>query len=389
MGEGYLAFWQTKIGFQIGDFKMVHELQHWINDGLMAIFFFVIGLEVKRELVLGELRDLRRAALPIIAALGGMITPAGIYLFLQAGEPAMRGWGIPMATDIAFVVGCMAILGPRVPHGLRVLLLSLAIADDIGAILVIAIGYTSQLNFPMLLLGFAGIIIVFLASRLGVRSFLAYTILGVITWFGFYESGVHATIAGVILGLMTPATAYLDTTLIGRLTQRAAAVLSGDWESQSHRAEKLRKFQWAARESISPLEYLENLLHPWVSFIIMPIFALANAGVVFESKDFLSPVAIAVAAGLVIGKPAGIFILSWLGIKAKLASLPNGVGWITLLGGGALAGIGFTMALFIAGLALSGNLLNEAKVGVLSGSTISAVTGMILLVLTLPRRKTA
>jgi NhaA family Na+:H+ antiporter len=241
----------------------------------------------------------------------------------------------------------------------------------------------------MLLLGFAGIIIVFLASRLGVRSFLAYTILGVITWFGFYESGVHATIAGVILGLMTPATAYLDTTLIGRLTQRAAAVLSGDWESQSHRAEKLRKFQWAARESISPLEYLENLLHPWVSFIIMPIFALANAGVVFESKDFLSPVAIAVAAGLVIGKPAGIFILSWLGIKAKLASLPNGVGWITLLGGGALAGIGFTMALFIAGLALSGNLLNEAKVGVLSGSTISAVTGMILLVLTLPRRKTA
>jgi len=385
LGESYLGFWQIKVGFQVGDWTMIHKLQHWINDGLMVIFFFVIGLEVKRELVMGELRDLRRASLPIFAAVGGMIFPAGIYLYLEAGTPAAGGWGIPMATDIAFVVGCMAILGPRVPHGLRVLLLSLAIADDIGAILVIAIGYTTGLDFLMLAVGFLGLGAVVLSSRLGIRNFPVYIFLGILTWFGFHESGVHATIAGVLLGLLTPATPYLDKTLFGKITRRASEVLSGEWETLSHRATRLRRYQWAARESISPLEYLEDLLHPWSSFLIMPVFALANAGVVVEMSDFVNPVAIAVLTGLVIGKPVGIVLMSWLGVRMKLANLPKGVGWAQVVGGGALAGIGFTMAIFIAGLALAGDPLDAAKVGVLSGSFVSGVIGMLVLIIILPK----
>lgn len=377
---GFLNIWKTEVGFRIGSFEMLHSLKHWINDGLMAIFFFIIGIEVKRELVVGELRDARRAVLPVFAALGGMLAPAAIYLALQFGEPGERGWGIPMATDIAFLVGCMAVLGPRVPHGLRVVLLSLAIADDIGAILVIALGYTESINLNALLLALAAILVTLILSRAGVRSLLPYAVIGFFAWLGFHESGVHATIAGVILGLMTPTRSYVSEGLFGTVLQRASEIFhGGSWENVAERGAKVLRFRWVARETVPPAEYLEALLHPWVSFGIVPLFALANAGVPFQLADLRDPVAQAVGAGLVIGKPLGIIFFSWLAIRIGLARLPEGVSWGVLVGGGFLTGIGFTMALFIASLALEGAMLDAAKVGVLGASVIAALSGMTLL----------
>jgi NhaA family Na+:H+ antiporter len=387
--EGYLAIWSTSVGFVFGSFEMRHSLQHWINDGLMVVFFFVIGLEVKRELVIGELRDLRVAVLPVSAALGGMVAPAALYLAFQYGEPGQNGWGIPMATDIAFVVGCLALLGPRVPSGFRVLLLSLAIADDIGAILVIAIGYTETIHVGALAGGVALLLAILAFERLGVRSLGVYAICGVGVWFAFHESGVHATIAGVIIGLMTPARAYLSETTVARSLQRTAEVLHGDGESPANRSARVRHVRQTARETISPLEYLEAMLHPWVSFLIIPLFALANAGVQISSSGFFEPVAIAVAAGLVVGKPLGIVLLSWLAVRLGIATLPEGVGWMAVLGGGLLAGIGFTMALFIAALALEGPTLGAAKVGILAASAVAAILGMAVLVRTLPHAPSA
>lgn len=387
LSNWFLGIWTTEVGFRIGTFEMYHSLKHWINDGLMAVFFFVIGLEVKRELVIGELRDPRRAALPVVGAIGGMVVPASIYLALQAGEPGARGWGIPMATDIAFVVGCMAVLGSRVPHGLRVMLLSLAIADDIGAILVIAIGYTESLDLRALVLGLSGLVVVFLLARAGVRSFIAYVVVGALVWLAFHESGVHATIAGVALGLLTPTRAYISEGLFGEILNRASEIFhGGEWESEEDRGSKVLRFRQAARETIPPVEFLETTLHPWVGFFIMPLFALANAGVPFELADFADPVAQAVAAGLVVGKPLGIVLLSLIAVRIGLARLPEGVGWGALIGGGFLAGIGFTMALFIAGLALDGEMLDAAKVGVLGASALAAVAGFAILKYTLPKR---
>ena len=384
--QAFLEFWKTEVGFQFGSFQMIHSLRHWINDGLMAVFFFVIGLEVKREIVLGELRDVRRAALPLAAAIGGMIVPAGLYLAFQFGQPAQDGWGIPMATDIAFVVGCMAVLGSRVPRGFRVMILSLAIADDIGAIIVIAIGYTESINLMALLLGIGGLILVSGLWRVGVRSLLVHAVAGVLTWFAFHESGVHATIAGVLIGLLTPARAYLSEGVFVRVLERAHAVFHGKgWANVTDRAAKVRRMKHLARETISPVEYLEGTLHPWVGFVIMPVFALANAGVVIRVADFVDPLAIAIGVGLVVGKPLGIVGGSWIAVRVGIARLPQGVNWTMILGGGMLAGIGFTMALFIAGLALPDSLLATAKVGVLGASLVAAVAGMVLLSVTLPK----
>ncbi len=384
--DWYIALWQTKVGLVFGEFSLKFSLQHWINDGLMAIFFFVVGLEVKREMVLGELRDVRRAALPVAAALGGMIVPALFYLALQGDSEAVRGWGIPMATDIAFVVGCLAVLGPRVPRILRVMLLSLAIVDDIGAILVIAIGYTDSLNLTALALAFVGLGVVWGLGRLGVRSFGIYVILGVLVWFGFLESGVHATIAGVLLGLLTPARSYLGKTGVSKLLRRADETFhGGSWVNMHHRSDAVRGFTDSVREVISPLEYLEGTLHPWTSFVIMPVFALANAGVPFTVGDFGEPVAMAIMFALVVGKPVGILLMSFLAVKLVTKKLPEGLTWPALLGGGFLSGIGFTMALFIAGLALNGPVLQTAKVGVLGASLIAAVIGVSVLVAVLPK----
>jgi len=383
--DQFLAIWKTPISFSFGEFEMSHSLKHWINDGLMVIFFFVIGLEVKREIVLGELRDLRTAALPIAAALGGMIVPAGLYLMLQSSGPGQRGWGIPMATDIAFVVGCLALLGSRVPHGLRILLLSLSIADDIGAILVIAVGYTSGIQWTYLAWGIGGIGLVMLLARLGVRSVPVYAVLGLGIWYGFHESGVHATIAGVILGVMTPVRPWVSDNLLSEFVGDLGGFMEGEnWQDIRERTASLRMLQRAARETISPLERLEGMLHPWVSFVIMPLFALANAGVPIRAESFAHPVALAVAIGLAVGKPLGIVVFSLLAVRSGLARLPQGVTWRVLAAGGILAGIGFTMSLFIAELALSDGLLDAAKIGALTGSAISSVIGMSLLWSLLP-----
>lgn len=383
---GYEAFWKTKVGFTVGEFTFYHSLRHLVNDGLMVIFFFVIGLEVKRELAGGTLANFKRASLPIAAAFGGMVVPALIYLSIQYGQPAMRGWGIPMATDIAFVVGCLALFGSRVPQNLRVLLLSLAIIDDVGAITVIAIGYTENLHYGWLGIAVCSIAIVRLLNQIGVRRFPPYIVAGLVAWFAFHESGVHATIAGVVLGLMTPAKSTLvcDEFLI-RVRQSSFALTSDRWISTSHRAEKVRQLQRVCRETVSPLEYLENILHPYSSFFIMPIFALANAGVPLELASLNNSVAVAVALGLIVGKPLGIVGFSWVAVRLGIAELPQGLNWSIITAGSFLCGIGFTMALFIDALAFGDEGLNTAKMGILAGSAISGLLGVGLLLRVLNR----
>lgn len=389
LSESYLGFWRTEVGFSFGDFEFRHSLKHLINDGLMVLFFFVIGLEVKREIVFGQLSDWRNALLPIAAALGGMIAPAALFLAFQWGEAGQRGWGIPMATDIAFVVGCLAILGSRVPHSLRVLLLTLAIADDIGAILVIAIGYTENLQVIWLLGGLIGIVVIHLMARAGIRQFPPYVVLGILVWYSFHESGVHATIAGVILGLMTPSRTYISEGLFRTVLDGARDVFQGGaWESESHRTDKVRHFKRMARETISPLEYLEHSLHSWTSFLVMPVFALANAGVPLSAGALSDKLALAVIAGLVVGKPLGIFLASWICVALRFARLPEGVTWPMLAASGCLAGIGFTMSLFITGLALPEELRQVAKIGVLAASVVSAALGMFFLLVLLKRPRT-
>jgi NhaA family Na+:H+ antiporter len=277
-------------------------------------------------------------------------------------------------------------LGPRVPRSLRILLLSLAIADDVGAILVIAIGYTSELSLFALAWGILGIGLVILLPRIGVRGVPLYTLLGVGIWFGFHESGVHATIAGVILGLLTPAQPWVSEGLLSQFVHKLGGFLQGDSSRVAHeRQAVLRSVERAARETISPLERLETALHPWVGFVIMPLFAFANAGVPIEVGAFTESVAVAVVVGLGVGKPLGIVLFSWIAVRAGLAKLPDGVSWGILAAGGVLAGIGFTMSLFIAGLALTDRLLDAAKIGILSGSALCAVLGMALLLWLLPK----
>ena len=379
LGDAYHDWWHVEVGVQIGSFELRNSLEHWVNDGLMTLFFFVVGLEVKRELVLGDLRDPRAAALPIAAAIGGMVGPAAMYLAMLGNAPAARGWGVPMATDIAFVVGCMAVLGKRVPHSLRVMLLSLAIADDIGAILVIAIVYSAGIAWVPLTVGLLGIVVVVLFERIGIRSFRLYTVVGVVIWAAFVKSGVHATIAGVLLGLLTPARPYLGRRAFAKLLDRGGQLLRGGTWSGSEGAAGVRALRRASHAVVSPLEYLEFRLHPWVSFVIMPVFALANAAVHVNAADLTSRVTVAVAISLLAGKPIGIVLSSWVAVLLGAARLPEGVSWLAVAGGGILCGIGFTMALFIANLALAGPDLGAAKVGILIASAIAAAAGMLVL----------
>lgn len=383
----YHAFWHTPVRLEVGGLGLGGELGHFVvNDVLMTVFFFVVGLEIKRELVAGELRDARKAALPVAAALGGMLVPAAIYMALQAGhvgEPRFRGWGVPMATDIAFVVGIMAVLGRRVPFGLKIMLLSLAIADDIGAVVVIAAFYSTGLDWGMLLLAAAGFAAVRALSAAGVRPVPVYAAVGAGIWLAVYKSGVHPTIAGVLLGLLTPPRAWVGRDALQSALTDLQARLTTDPGGVS--AEDLEQFAFAARESGSPLERLEHRLHPWVGFVIMPLFALANAGVHVEAEAVTEPVAVAVAVALLLGKPIGVVLFSALAVRCGVARLPHGVSWPVLTGGGFLAGIGFTMSLFVAGLAFAAEprLLSEAKIGVLLGSVLSALAGTGLLLLAL------
>lgn len=386
--ESFHHFWETHAVIGFGAYQIDFPLHHWINDALMTLFFFVVGLEIKRELVAGELSSFAQAALPVVAAAGGMIVPAGIYYALQHGQPGERGWGIPMATDIAFVVGILAVFGSRVPIGLKVFLLALAIVDDIGAILVIALAYSGTPDQLMLALAAGGFALSYLLNRLGVRTVGIYIVIGAGIWLAVLKSGIHPTIAGVLLGLLTPASAWVGRTclqeaLTTMLSRLAEAEQKPDGEVGTADFQNLT---FAAREATSPLVRLEQFLHPWVGFVIMPLFALANAGVAVQLGAITDPVAVAVVAGLVLGKPIGIFVFSYLAVQVGLARLPANVNWPMLAAAGCLGGIGFTMSLFIASLALTDDLLDAGKVGILIGSGLSAVLGSVLLLTSLRSR---
>ncbi|GAA4107504.1 Na+/H+ antiporter NhaA [Aminobacter aganoensis] len=377
----FLGFWETKAGFSVGGMEFVRSLKHWINDGLMTLFFFVVALELKRELVLGELRNPRRAAFPLAAALGGMVVPAGLFLLLVGDEPGASGWGTVMSTDTAFVIGCLAILGARLPHSLRLFLLSLAIFDDVGAILVVAIAYGGTLNWIALALVALGLAIVAGMARLGFRSIPVYFAMGGLIWLALDASGVHATLSGVILGLMTPARSWVSDSRLHAIFDRVVAYPPGArWGGNTSARQDLRRAGIAAREALSPIERLEVSLHPWVAFTIMPLFALANAGVPIGATGFVPALATSIFVALVIGKPIGIVLFSFMAAKMRLGIRPSDLPWSLLAAGSLLTGIGFTMALFIAELAFDPGLLNSAKLGILAASVVSAAMGFLALV---------
>lgn len=346
LSEDYTSWLSMPVSVSVGSFAINKNLLLWINDGLMAVFFFLIGLEVKREMLAGQLSRWKQASLPIYAAIGGMAVPALIYVSINSGNPEnLQGWAIPAATDIAFALGLLALLGNRVPASLKALLLAIAIIDDIGAILVIALFYTANLSVSYLalaLIPFAGMIIL---NRLGVGRITAYALLAILLWIFVLKSGVHATFAGVVAALTIPLTA------------------TGG----------------------KPLERLEHSLHPWVAFAILPIFAFANAGVSLRGVtlgDMLAPLPLGIAAGLIVGKQIGIFGFAWLAIRNRWASLPRGTNWGHIYGLSCLAGIGFTMSLFIGGLAFEVEMqIDAVKLGVLGGSIISALIGLSVLFL--------
>ncbi len=386
-GSQYISLWQTKFSVQIGSFGLSKPLLLWINDGLMAIFFFVVGLEIKREVLTGELASLKQAALPFAAAVGGIVFPAAIYLIFNAGTENAAGWGVPMATDIAFALGVMALLGKRVPLSLKIFLTALAIVDDLGAVLVIALFYTAEIAWVSLAVAAGFLVLLIILNRLGVRYPLIYILIGIGLWVAFLKSGVHATIAGVLLAMTIPAGSRIN----GREFITHSKEVLREFEKALTDKNKLTEPQQAALQTLetacehaeSPLQRLEHSLHPWVSFLIMPVFALANAGVVLGG-DFASmlshPVSIGVVVGLVIGKQVGITSFVWLAVKSKLAELPAGVTWLHIYGASWLAGIGFTMSLFIAGLAFGDSpILTAAKFGILIASLIAGVTGWAIL----------
>lgn len=372
--------WKTQVGLHVGSLEFARSLREWINDGLMTLFFFLVALELKREFVLGELKKPRMAALSVAAAMGGMIVPALIYLALQLGQPGRHGWGTVMATDTAFVIGCLALLGSRIPRSLRVFMLSLAIVDDIGAILVVAIGYSSHIVWWPLAVVALGLAIVRAMAKLGFRGFPVYILVGGLIWLAVDTSGIHATVTGVILGLMTPARRWVsDERLYAILGQVIAHPASSESNMDTKDRQTLQMAEIAARETLSPVERLEIALHPWVGFIIMPLFAFANAGVPLTLKNVGDSVTMAVFSGFVLGKPFGIMLFSWLAIRLHIAIRPPELSWGLLGGGSMLAGIGFTMALFIANMAFSESLIDSAKLGIFIASVFSAVTGLALL----------
>jgi NhaA family Na+:H+ antiporter len=385
--DSYEVFWESSLDIGVGAFALHETLRGLVNDGLMAIFFFVVGLEIKRELVHGELRDRKKAALPVVAAIGGMAVPAAIYLAFAAGSGAEHGWAIPVATDIAFSLGVLALLGRRVPMTARVFLLTLAIADDIGGIVVIALAYTKEVRIWWLLGALVTLALVWGAGRVGVRSLTFYSLAAFISWLCLLESGVHATLSGVALALLTPATALYNDWEYRDRTRRILARHQAD-AAAAHGEERIDDaaltLATVARESVSPLDRLDRALHPWSSFAVVPVFALANAGVRFAGIDLREavthPVTLGVAVGLLAGKMVGITALTWLAVRLGWGRLPRFTGWRHVIGLSAVAGIGFTVAIFIAGLAFTDPLLaDQAKLGIFAGSLAAGIVGYLVL----------
>jgi Na+:H+ antiporter, NhaA family len=384
----YTQLWHTDIGLRLGSWSVEHTLHFWINDGLMVVFFFLVGLEIKREMLVGELASPRRAALPAAGALGGMLVPAAIYTAFNYGTAGTHGWGIPMATDIAFALGVLVLLGPRVPIGLKVFLTALAIVDDLGAVVVIAVFYTAQINWLALFGGLGLIALAAAANRLGVRRPHTYAILGVLAWLCFLASGVHATVAGVLMAMTIPARTLIDAGAFLRHGYASLARFDAAGEegrpvlSNSGQQEAVHELEAAAEAVQAPLHRLEQSLHGVVAFGIIPLFALSNAGVVVPSDPLAAlvhPVTLGVILGLVIGKPIGISLFSWIAVKLGLAELPANARWSQLHVVSWLGGIGFTMSLFVGGLAFSdAGMIDRAKIGIFAASITAGLLGWLL-----------
>jgi len=389
--HSYHEFWHAPVSLGFGEHVLTKSLLHWIDEGLMAVFFFTVGLEIKREILVGELASVRKALLPVAAALGGMLLPAGIFAALNAGTPVSVGWGIPMATDIAFALGAVALLGRRVPLALRVFLSAFAIADDLGAVVIIAVFYTKELIMDYLVLSGVFAFGLGVLNVLWVRRTLPYALLGIGLWLCVLGSGLHATVAGVIVAAFIPARGRYDT---DKFLNNISTALQGfhcppDGCGQSimlnaQHLHAVHTIEVSCHDVETPLQRLEHALHPWVAFVVIPLFALANGGVTLATVDIAatltSRLTLGITLGLFIGKPLGILLFSWLAVRLGLAGLPGEVGWRHVLGAGILGGMGFTMSLFIAGLSFSEAVtLDAAKIGILIGSVVSGLGGLYYL----------
>ncbi len=390
-GDAYRHLWDTPVRIGIGPENLEMSLHVWVNEGLMALFFLLVGLELKREIMVGELATLRRAALPVAGAIGGMLAPALIYFLINASGPAKAGWGVPMATDIAFSVGILVLLSWRIPRNLIIFLTALAIADDLGAVLVIALFYTQTIDLNLLGAAIGLIGIMFLCNRAGIRSPLPYAVLGILLWLALLKSGIHATLAGVILAFTIPArpmcTRHQYDEELDKMKKALGARADNSEENEAPLAvnrmyaiaEHLEKASSAVQ---SPQQRMEHRLSPWVTFGVIPLFAMANAGLDLFAMPFrdviVQPVTLGVILGLVLGKFLGISSFAWLAVRLGLAKLPGGVKWRHVMGAAWLGGIGFTMSLFIAQLAFVGNaaLFEEARLGIIMASVIAAIIGL-------------
>jgi NhaA family Na+:H+ antiporter len=396
--ESYDELTHTYIGFSIGEDSFKLSLKHWVNDLLMVVFFFVVGLEIKREMVLGELSTFRKAILPVMAAIGGMLVPAGLYFMLNAGGPGANGWGIPMATDIAFALGILALFGTRAPLGLKVFLTALAIADDMGAVLVIALFYTEEVRLLPLLIAAGALILISVAAQARLKRVGFYAALIMVVWIGVFASGVHATIAGILLALVVPVRAQIDPQKFFKTAKRSLATLDASNVTMDSMVDNDDEFRAlsdlsdATAAMLPPGIVLERYLHIGQAFIILPLFAFFNAGVHIGGdlwEILTSPISLAVILGLVLGKQIGVMFFSWLAIKSGKATLPAGVTWAQLWGVSCLAGIGFTMSIFIDELAFNDPaIIDEAKVGVLFASLIAGILGYVILKMVLPKKAT-
>ena len=391
IAESYFHFFEQEVGFIVnGEPYLNYSLHHWINDGLMAMFFFVVGLELKREFIGGELADIRNTILPIGAAIGGMIVPALIFLSLNIGTPQTMGWGIPMATDIAFALGVVYLLGDKVPASAKLFLTTLAIVDDLGAVLVIAFFYTSELSIASLLFGLGFLAVMFIGNRLGIKSLFFYAVLGIGgVWVTFLLSGIHATIAAVLAAFMIPADAKINESVylkrMKKLTRRFEKEEPNEVRTlEEGQVDVLTHIQHDTEIAIPLLQQLEHKMSPIVTFLIMPIFAIANAGISFTdlslSDIFSTHVALGVTLGLLLGKPIGIIGATFLMVKMRWATLPSAITRRTLMGLGMLASIGFTMSMFISTLAFTDELLmTQAKLGIFLASILGGIGGYVLL----------
>ena len=402
--DAYHAFWSHPVSLQVGSFNLFSHhgepltLMAFINDALMAVFFFSVGLEIKREVLVGELSSLRQALLPIIAAVGGMLIPVLLYFALTAGTPAADGLAIPMATDIAFSLGVLSLFGKRVPLSLKIFLTAFAVVDDIGGILVIAFGYTSHLDAAYLLGALGVLLLLAVANRIRVMSRTFYCWAGIVVWYLFLQSGVHATIAGVLVAFTIPSIPCLNVKkYIARIRENVAEFPHFDKSSillTPNQIDILKSIESASDRVISPLQFMEDRMHGMVNYLIMPLFAFANAGITLSGAEgaVAGPVTYAIVIGLVLGKSVGIYLFTWLAVRSRVTALPQGMNWQNVAGVSLLGGIGFTVSLFIANLSFGETdevLLNQAKLGVLVGTVLAGVLGYVVLRYVLPKQEGA